>query len=121
MSNKDFETKVLSALDNLQTDVSWLKEDVSWLKTDVSWLKTDVSWLKEDVSWLKGDIIRLDNKIDKLDSKMDSGFDRLEWVINDQTEELKGHINLQWAYINQAFDIITTIQNDKANNSFHKI
>ena len=86
MSNKEFETKVLSALE---------------------WLTNDVSWLKEDVSWLKGDIVRLDKK-------MDSWFDRLENIINNQTNELKETIDMNWKYINQAFDIITTMQNDKS-------
>lgn len=88
MSNKDFEAKVLSALDTLTTDVSGLKDDVSWLKSDVSWLKDDVSILKDDVS------------------NLDLRFDRLENLMIDNTDELKQTIKLQWAYLNQAFDRI---------------
>jgi len=85
MSNKEFETKVLSALD----------------------------WLKDDVSWLKGDIMRLDKKID-------TNYDRLENIINNQTDELKIDIKNQGKYLNQAFDIITTMQNDQLNNKNKK-
>ena len=76
MSKKNFETKVLNALE---------------------WLTSDVSWLKEKV-W-------------SLENKMDSNHDRLEELIFSQTDEIKNEINLQGSYINQAFDIITTMQN----------
>jgi len=42
---------------------------------------------------------------------MDSNHDRLEELIFSQTDEIKNEINLQGSYINQAFDIITTMQN----------
>ncbi|MDQ7009504.1 MAG: hypothetical protein Q9M94_04410 [Candidatus Gracilibacteria bacterium] len=85
MSNKEFESKVLKALDNIQGDISELKTDVFELKTDVSELKTDVSGLKQDVSTLKIQMVKLDSKIDS------------------QTFELKQEIRLNTNYLDQAF------------------
>jgi len=82
MSNKDFETLVLDKLDNLSTDVSWLKQDVWWLKESMS---------------------NLDQKVDRLDDKLD-----------DQSFEIKQEVRLQWKYLNQAFDRISGIYADNA-------
>ena len=55
----------------LKEDVSGLKEDVAVLKEDVSGLKEDVAVLKEDVSGLKEDVTGLKNRMDRLEYKMD--------------------------------------------------
>ena len=55
----------------LKDDVSGLKEDVTILKDDVSGLKEDVAILKDDVSGLKEDVTELKNRMDRLEYKMD--------------------------------------------------
>jgi len=56
----------------------------------------------------------------RLDKKIDTNYDRLENIINNQTDELKIDIKNQGKYLNQAFDIITTMQNDQLNNKNKK-
>ncbi|GAB2548868.1 hypothetical protein [Spirosoma aerophilum] len=51
--------QVNTRLDNLEADVSVLKQDVAELKIDVSGLKQDVAELKLDVSGLKQDVAEL--------------------------------------------------------------
>jgi len=41
-------------------------------------------------------------------------------LLNNQTEELSNQIKNQGKYINQAFDIITTMQNDQLDNKNKK-
>ena len=61
-----FQSLVLDKLDQLQGDVSGLKQDVSILKTDVSELKADVSILKTDVAGLKADVAILKTDVAEL-------------------------------------------------------
>lgn len=92
MSNNNFETRVLGALDTLTSDV--------WE------LKTDVKNLTDKVDFL-------DKKVDTLDNKIDTNTDRLEDLIVSQGTELKETMNLQWRYVNQAFEVISSMQNEK--------
>jgi len=87
MSNKDFENKVLTAL--------WT------ITSDVSELKTKVDTLDKKVD-------TLDKKVDTLDKKVSS----IEDYMYEQTKEINETIENQWKYINQAFEIITNIQNE---------
>ena len=61
------------------------------IETDVSGLKTDVSELKTDVSELKIQMVKLDDKIDT------------------QTYDLKQTMNVNTAYLDQAFNQISRI------------
>ena len=85
MTNKEFETKVLGALEGLNTRFDWLEGRFDWLEKKVD-----------------DNFTLLDSKIDRLDNKID-----------DQTFEIKNTINAQWKYINQAFEVIARIQNEK--------
>ena len=95
MANTDFEEKVLQKLNTIEGDVSWLKNDVSWLKKDVWSLKEDVSWLKKDVSSLHDKFDRLDDRVDDMESNL--------------TQEIR----MQGAYLNQAFDRMSFLQQNK--------
>ena len=62
----------------LKQDVAILKEDVSGLKQDVAVLKQDVSGLKQDVAVLKQDVSGLKQDVSELKDRMD----RLEYKMD---------------------------------------
>ena len=82
----------------LKDDVSGLKEDVAILKDDVSGLKEDVAILKDDVSGLKEDVTGLKNRMDRLEYKMDISNANISSMLerqNDLSNEIKiGHKEL---------------------------
>ena len=94
MTNTEFETQVLKELKEIKTDVSGLKTDVSGLKTDMWEVKTEIQDLHQ--------------KFDRLD-------DRLDEVNTNLTQEIR----LQGAYLNQAFDRMSYMQQTKQKYS-HK-
>ena len=99
MGNSEFEKLVIEKLSNIESDVWTLKSDVWTLKSDVWTLKSDVL---------------------SLNDKMDKWFNRLENLINDQTTDLEETINSQGKYINQAFSVISSMQNERARNNSGK-
>ena len=58
--------KVNNKLDNIEQDVTELKQDVAVLKEEVAELKDDVSGLKEDVAVLKDDVSGLKEDVAEL-------------------------------------------------------
>jgi len=105
MSNKEFEVRIMTYLDGKFDNIDGKFEVIS----------KDISILKTDVSWLKNKFNILDNKFDVLDNKfniLDNKFDRLDDSVYEQTSEIKQEIRLQWAYLNQAFDRMSYMQNN---------
>ena len=137
MSNKDFESKVLTKLWVLDTLVDkvelldWkvtnLQTDVTELKTDVTELKTDVTELKTNVTNLQTDVTNLKEKTDNMDSKifiMDKKIDRIDDKIDNRSDELEQSIRLNSQYINQSFQKnyrITTLKRTFISSFFDKV
>ncbi len=82
----------------LKEDVSGLKQDVAVLKEDVSGLKQDVAVLKQDVSGLKQDVSELKDRMDRLEYKMDISNTNISSILerqNNLSNEIKiGHKEL---------------------------
>lgn len=82
----------------LKEDVSGLKQDVAILKEDVSGLKQDVTVLKQDVSGLKQDVSELKDRMDRLEYKMDISNTNISSILerqNNLSNEIKiGHKEL---------------------------
>lgn len=82
----------------LKEDVSVLKQDVAILKEDVSGLKQDVAVLKQDVSGLKQDVSELKDRMDRLEYKMDISNTNISSILerqNNLSNEIKiGHKEL---------------------------
>lgn len=82
----------------LKEDVSGLKQDVAILKEDVSGLKQDVAVLKQDVSGLKQDVSELKDRMDRLEYKMDISNTNISSILerqNNLSNEIKiGHKEL---------------------------
>lgn len=68
----------------LKQDVAILKEDVSGLKQDVAILKEDVSSLKQDVAVLKQDVSELKDRMDRLEYKMDISNTNISSILERQ-------------------------------------
>ena len=89
------EEKILTILEQMQTDISGLKQDVSGLKEDVSGLKEDVSGLKEDVSGLKEDVSGLKEDVSGLKQDVSAIKIRLDMDVQKQLNLLsEGHSRL---------------------------
>ena len=82
----------------LKEDVSVLKQDVAILKEDVSGLKQDVAVLKQDVSGLKQYVSELKDRMDRLEYKMDISNTNISSILerqNNLSNEIKiGHKEL---------------------------
>ena len=72
---------------------------------ELSDIKSDVWTLKWDMDIVKKDITSLHNKFDRLDDRVD-----------EVESNLRQEIRLQWAYLNQAFDRMSYMQ--QAKNDF---
>ena len=99
MSNKEFETKVLSALGTLNNRFDGLEWRFDGLEWKFNWLE------KEMHKWFFD-----------LNKKIDDNSDRLENLIIDESSEIRKTVNMNWKYINQAFDVISSMQNEKTQN-----
>ncbi|MBR2022520.1 MAG: hypothetical protein IJ997_02390 [Mycoplasmataceae bacterium] len=78
-------TNINNRLDNIEQDVSELKQEVSILKEDVNELKQEVSILKEDVNELKQDVSILKEDVNEL--KQDVS------ILKQDVSELKQDVN----------------------------
>jgi len=72
--------------------------------------------ISSNVSALDSKVSTLDSKVNSLDNKLDRLDDRLDEVESNLSQEIK----MQGAYLNQAFDRMSFLQQNKAEFSAHK-
>jgi len=85
------EEKILSILEQIQSDVAGLKSDVAELKSDVAELKSDVAELKYDVKNLKQAQAETNRRLDKIERDLSDNTE-ITITLSKQVGKLTGKI-----------------------------
>lgn len=90
MDNKILELllNMQSDMKNVQKDIKDMQSDIKDIKDDINGVKDDINAVKSDISGVKSDINSINNRLDRLEFKVNDGFETLELLSENNSNEL---------------------------------